>query len=105
MIGEKFERLLVIKDLGSKDKKKYYECLCDCGNIVETYGIYLRSGNTKSCGCLKRDRIREVKIPNLVGRIFNKLTVIKLTESKNMIKLGGYVYVIVVIIQNYPLVL
>lgn len=37
----------------------FYKCKCDCGNI----GIYrersLKSGNTKSCGCLNIDKIIE----------------------------------------------
>lgn len=30
-----------------------WECVCDCGNFVEVSGADLRSGHTKSCGCLR----------------------------------------------------
>jgi len=31
-------------------------CQCDCGNEVTVSGNNLRSGNTKSCGCLLREQ-------------------------------------------------
>ena len=31
-------------------------CLCDCGELLECTGSRLRSGNTKSCGCLHREQ-------------------------------------------------
>lgn len=56
LTGKKFGRLTVI-DRSENDyiyKGKIYprwNCICDCGNIVEVMGDELRSGNTKSCGC------------------------------------------------------
>ena len=35
------------------DIRVYWECLCDCGNIVTVSTTHLRNGHTKSCGCLK----------------------------------------------------
>jgi len=51
--GQKFGRLTAIKFVGS-DKSGYarWECKCDCGKTVIVYGANLRSGRTKSCGCL-----------------------------------------------------
>jgi hypothetical protein len=53
LIGQQFERLLVISAAG-RDKwgKSLWLCRCNCGveRIVE--GTNLKSGNTKSCGCL-----------------------------------------------------
>jgi hypothetical protein len=53
--GKKFGQLTVIKKL---KKRKYgkvvWLCECNCGNIIETVTGNLRSGNTKSCGCLKK---------------------------------------------------
>lgn len=36
-----------------------WECLCECGNTITVGGYDLRSGNTKSCGCYKHERIVE----------------------------------------------
>lgn len=61
MIGKRFERLTVIafsgiKRIGKNNKLVLlYECRCDCGNICIVYGSKLRSGWTKSCGCLQKE--------------------------------------------------
>ena len=31
-------------------------CKCDCGNIVKVKTAALRNGNTKSCGCLQKEK-------------------------------------------------
>lgn len=36
-----------------------YLCRCDCGNTSIVRRSNLRKGVTKSCGCIKRERIRE----------------------------------------------
>lgn len=57
MIGKKFNRLTVLEECEerTKDRKKVYKCVCECGNIVNVIGKNLRNGNTKSCGCLKHE--------------------------------------------------
>lgn len=59
MIGKKFGRLTVIEDTGRRDKYNYrvYKCKCDCGNIIYVNSNKLKSGNTKSCGCLKTKQL------------------------------------------------
>lgn len=37
-------------------------CRCDCGTIIKRPTAYLKSGDTKSCGCLKRDVNRQRNI-------------------------------------------
>lgn len=55
--GEKYGRLTIIRKVEVKSRKKYtqYEVKCDCGNISIKEGTYVRSGATKSCGCLQDD--------------------------------------------------
>lgn len=58
LTGQKFERLTVIKYIGaSKNQKSLFLCLCDCGNEIIAIGGNLQSGTTKSCGCLKKDKM------------------------------------------------
>lgn len=61
MIGEKFNRLTIIRqDTSRKDKtRRYWMCRCDCGKWVSVSTADLKNGNTKSCGCLKRDNAKE----------------------------------------------
>lgn len=56
MIGNKFGRLMVIEELPErKHGGRVYRCKCDCGNIIDVRKDMLKSGNTKSCGCLQRE--------------------------------------------------
>lgn len=55
MIGQRFGRLVVTSQSGTQCKKKLWLCVCDCGNTATATTGALRSGNTKSCSCYKRD--------------------------------------------------
>lgn len=53
----------------SRDNEAWWKCRCECGNIVSIRGADLRSGNTKSCGCVKSEgeaRIIKILIENNV---------------------------------------
>lgn len=57
--GERFGRLTCLEDVGrdEKSKARLWRCKCQCGNEVVVRSINLRSGNSKSCGCLKSDLV------------------------------------------------
>ena len=58
LTGQKFGRLTVIKNAGrDKYRQAVWLCECDCGNTSVVNGGDLRSGNTKSCGCLNREKV------------------------------------------------
>ena len=60
MVGKTFHRLTVLKELKErKGGSVCYECECVCGNNIEVKGKYLRNGDTKSCGCLNIERIKQ----------------------------------------------
>lgn len=59
LTGQRFGRWAVIKRAPLKNRKPYWECQCDCGRVKAVYAHSLRTGISKSCGCLKRDRARE----------------------------------------------
>lgn len=60
LTGMKFNRLTVIKENGrDKYSKVRWLCKCECGNEIVVAGVFLRNGNTKSCGCLKKERITQ----------------------------------------------
>jgi len=58
-LGKKFGRLTIVEDAGTPNKRRLVKCLCECGNYKIALLSKIRSGNTKSCGCLRR----EVAIP------------------------------------------
>lgn len=62
LTGQKFGRLTVIKmaeNVKTKNGKSKSQCLCECEcrNIIKVPSSTLKSGNTKSCGCLKKEKI------------------------------------------------
>jgi hypothetical protein len=58
--GHRYARLTVIQKL-NRDKRGYFLwlCRCDCGNEITAGANALRSGNTKSCGCFRLERLSE----------------------------------------------
>lgn len=60
LTGKRFGRLFVIEraqDRIRKNGKKEirWKCICDCGTVKDISGGSLRSGNTRSCGCLAKE--------------------------------------------------
>lgn len=54
--GKRFDRLLVIKQIGrDKHRKVIWECICDCGTIKNIVTGEL-TGGQKSCGCLATEK-------------------------------------------------
>jgi len=56
MIGQIFVRLEVVGQRVRKQGRWHRECRCVCGEHRLVLEKNLRNGNTKSCGCLRRDR-------------------------------------------------
>lgn len=80
MVGKRFGRLVVLEET-RKNGKKYYKCRCDCGTEKEIYYRSLLTGDSNSCGCLRRELGRN-RINDLTGMVFGKLTVVGRDESK-----------------------
>ena len=59
LTGQRFGRLTVIKRVENDGEKVMWLCRCDCGNETTVFSGYLRNGDTKSCGCLSKDKLRE----------------------------------------------
>lgn len=57
--GQRFNRLLVGPYLGTDGRNSMFLCTCDCGNSVVSSGYRIKTGHTKSCGCLQRERASE----------------------------------------------
>ena len=83
VIGQKFGKLTITKYDHTERKYDrnhlYFLCKCDCGNNCVTSYINLKSGGTKSCGCLKLKSCHD----DIMGKKFGKLTVIENHHTKH----------------------
>jgi hypothetical protein len=67
--GQTFERLSIVKRLenhiteGGTTFSKWL-CRCVCGKEIPVIGIDLKSGKTRSCGCLHDEHIQKVGLTN-----------------------------------------
>lgn len=86
LTGQKFNRLTAIKLIGSNSKNlSVWQWMCDCGNVCEAVGSYVKRGRTKSCGCLAQEILlnrNKEKTMNLIGKTYGKLTVQKFIEYR-----------------------
>jgi len=70
LVGKRFGLLTVVKQADdyilptTKEKIPMWECACDCGNSesVIIAGNHLKSGHTKSCGCLTKKGFNDYEI-------------------------------------------
>lgn len=73
LTGQRFGRLIVVRRVGSdKSKHSRWLCKCDCGNekIISSSGFR----NTKSCGCLAKEIIRNrMTKHNMYGSRINRI--------------------------------
>lgn len=51
--GNRYGLLTVKQYYGTDHNGARWLCECDCGNEIVVKGLKLRSGNTRSCGCLR----------------------------------------------------
>lgn len=56
-IGAVFGRLTVLKHLPSTNGSRRVQCLCSCGSVKDYILKSIRTGNTASCGCLRKDLV------------------------------------------------
>lgn len=84
IIGQRFNRLVVIKDDGTRSVKGDIKwlCQCDCGKFYHALGHRLKRGLTKSCGCLNSEKRRE-RFKDLTGAETEDFKIIDKAYSKN----------------------
>lgn len=68
LTGQKFNRLTVIKRVeNNKLQKIMWLCKCECGNETVVCGYSLKSGHTKSCGCLRKENLERFHKQNTLA--------------------------------------
>jgi hypothetical protein len=78
-------RLTILYKDPDNSNKSFYQCFC--GNIKSIDRRYVNSGNTRSCGCLRREATAkfnsETKVMDLSGKRFGALLVTETRESRD----------------------
>ena len=93
-INERFGSLVVLSEVPKEERPnkaggRFYKCLCDCGNTKIVYGHNLKTGNTKSCGCLSRKTASKNNTKDIPqGSRYGMLTVLGRAE----VRAGGLAY-------------
>ncbi len=59
--GQRFSRLVAIALEERRRGKAMGRCLCDCGSTLVVQASNLKCGGTKSCGCLRSERIGNLR--------------------------------------------
>ena len=57
LVGRQYGRLFVTKRLPNVKGKVVFECKCSCGTVTPVTASHLKSGHSKSCGCLQKDAV------------------------------------------------
>jgi hypothetical protein len=78
LAGQTFGRLTVIAYTRKKRQSAQWLCSCACSRLIEVDGYHLRTGQTRSCGCLRSERTSERNRKSrvdLVGQTLGRLRV------------------------------
>lgn len=95
LIGQKFGRWTIIKRVeNDKYNQIRYLCQCDCGNTNIVHLGQLKSGHSKSCGCLSNELKRKranthSKSNTRIYHIFNSMKVRCLNSNYKAYKYYG----------------
>ncbi|KYG89136.1 hypothetical protein A0U40_14025 [[Bacillus] sp. KCTC 13219] len=87
LVGDRYGRLVVIKEVERAGNHRRWLCECDCGERMIAYQSNLRKGHTKSCGCLVNDFAQMAKkafADDLTGQVFGELTALERRDKKRV---------------------
>ena len=75
LTGQRFNKLTAVRPTEHRSSTSIiWECICDCGNTTFAAAKNLRSGGTKSCGCLATI--------DITGQRFGKLVAVRPTDER-----------------------
>ncbi len=69
MVGEKFGRLTILSEAKKRSSHRLVNVVCDCGATKVVQLGNLRSGHTKSCGCLNSEVAAKRKLTHAQSKI------------------------------------
>lgn len=83
LTGQTFGRWRVLSRAANRGTNPTWRCACECGTEREVFGSQLRSGGSRSCGCLHRETTVARQSVDLAGRRFGRLTAVARDRSRN----------------------
>ncbi len=83
IVGKEFGRWTVQNRyvLNEKRERKWL-CRCQCGNENWVVERSLKSGNSTSCGCLRKEKAFDALAKDISGQVFGELTVLRRSDVK-----------------------
>lgn len=87
LTGQRFGRLTVVErapnrvSKSGKTRSIMWLCRCDCGVEKAFAARALKTGMTRSCGCLQKERVSDALTLDLVGQRFAHVTVLNRNGS------------------------
>lgn len=82
--GCRYGRLVADKFLYYDEKHRdHWLFRCDCGTEKEMAAANVKWGNVRSCGCMAKEHMKSLRIKNISGQQFGRLTAIQPTEQRD----------------------
>lgn len=98
LVGQKFGMLKVVsREPNTPHGDAMYGCVCECGNKRSVRGSHLKSGNTKSCGCIKGT----TNIKDMAGLMVGNWLVLQRDRSKGEGKQAHWLCVCTLCLDTY----
>lgn len=91
LTGKCFGKLKVVNRAEHSSPMAHWNCLCECGNGCVVSGASLRNGDTKSCGCLRKQTLYDLTGDRPRWQTKNGYVVVHYPEHPNASK-GHQVY-------------
>lgn len=86
--GDKFGKLTIADDTfayaeadGGGNKRRYWRCICECGNETFVAATQIKNGHIQSCGCARKEPAKNRK--DEIGNRYGKLTVLEYAATIN----------------------
>ena len=80
--GMQVGRWTIVGEVPLDGKERRWLCRCVCGTERNVLDRSLRYGRSVSCGCYRKECAEKSNTPDLTGRSFGELTVLRRVENK-----------------------
>jgi excisionase family DNA binding protein len=76
LVGGRYGRWTVLSDAKVGNGPQRWYCRCDCGKEATIIHGGLLNGASRSCGCLRKELLKQPRSPEIIGMRFFRLTVL-----------------------------